>query len=89
MSAAVLVPAFYLHQIRVGTSWLRWPQVRKQRAVEIAPFAFVAIAEQVLLLANCFVPTQELYQLALIMMLGTPALVFAWVVTNLGSRAGH
>jgi hypothetical protein len=45
----------------------------------------VAIAEQTLLLVNFLVPTQELYELALILMLGTPALVFAWVVTHLES----
>jgi hypothetical protein len=52
----------------------------------VAPFAFVAIAEQVLLLVNVVMPMQELYELALIAMLGTPALVFVLVVTQLGSR---
>ena len=90
MSAAILVPAFYGHQVRVGTSWLRWSQLRsdvsrRELFVEIAPFALVAIAEQTLLLVNFLVPTQELYELALILMLGTPALVFAWVVTHLES----
>ena len=94
MSAAVLVPAFYGHQVRVGTSWLKWSQSRsdlsrRELVVEIAPFALVAIAEQALLLVNLIVPTQELYELALIMMLGTPALVFAWVVTHLESSRGR
>ena len=94
MSAAILVPAFYGHQVRVGTAWLRWAQLRsdlsrRELVVEIAPFALVAIAEQALLLVNLLVPTQELYELALIMMLGTPALVFAWVVTHLDSSGGR
>jgi hypothetical protein len=93
MSAAIFVPAFYGHQVRVGTSWLKWSQLRsdlcrRDLVVEIAPFALVAIADQALLLVNLLVPTQELYELALIVMLGTPALVFAWVVTHLDpSRA--
>jgi hypothetical protein len=94
MSVAVLVFAFYAHQIRLATSWLRWGQVRsgpsrRELVAEIAPFALVAVAEQVLLVVNFFVPTQELYELALIMMLATPALVFVLVVTRVGSSAGR
>jgi len=93
-SAAVLVVAFYAHQIRVGTSWLKWSQVqsdlsRRELVVLVAPFALVAVAEQVLLLVNVFFPTQELYQLALIMMLATPALVFVVVVAQFGSSSGR
>jgi hypothetical protein len=94
MSVAVLVVALYVHQIRLGTSWLRWGQVRtglsnRELLAEIAPFALVAIAEQVLLVVNFFKPAQELYELALIMMLATPALVFVHVVTHLGSSPGR
>lgn len=94
MSVAVLVLALYAHQIKLGTSWLRWGQVRtglSNRALlaEIAPFALVAVAEQVLLVVNFFNPAQELYELALIMMLATPALVFVHVVTRLGSSPGR
>jgi hypothetical protein len=38
---------------------------------------------------NFFQPAQELYELALIMMLATPALVFVHVVTHLGSSPGR
>jgi hypothetical protein len=91
MSAAVLLLAFYLHQIRVGTSWLRWSQVqndlpRREYLILVAPFAFVAVAEQVLLLVNIFAAREELYELALVLMLATPALVFVLVVTRLVSR---
>jgi hypothetical protein len=90
MSAAVFVLAFYGHQVRVGTSWLRWSQVqgdlpRGEYLIWVAPFALVAIAEQVLLLVNVFAQNQELYELALITMLITPALVFVRVVTQLGA----
>lgn len=94
MSAAVLVLAFYMHQVRVGPSWLKWSQVRsdlsrRELVIEVAPFAFVAVAEQVLLLVTLLQPTQELYELALIMMLATPALVFVLVVRQLGSSRGQ
>jgi hypothetical protein len=90
MSAALLVLAFYMHQLRLRTSWLKWSQIRsyhsrRELVIEVAPFAFAAVAEQVLLLVNVFAPRQELYELALIMMLATPALVFVLVVTNLRS----
>jgi hypothetical protein len=93
MSAVVLVLAFYGHQIRVGTAWLRWTQVqsdmpRREFWIWLTPFAVVAIAEQVLLLVNVFAQSQELYELALITMLVTPALVFVRVVTQLGANAG-
>jgi hypothetical protein len=92
MSAAVLVLSFYGHQVRVGTSWLKWSQVqggltRRELAKLVAPFAVAAVAEQVLLLVNVFSPTQELYELALIAMLGTPALVFVVVIAQIGSSA--
>jgi hypothetical protein len=91
MSAVVLAFAFYAHQIRVGTAWLRWSRVqsdmpRREFWVWLAPFAFVAVAQQVLLLVNVFVLSPELYQLALITMLVTPALVFVRVVTQLGAN---
>jgi len=90
MRAALLVLAFYMHQLRLGTSWLKWSQIRsyhsrRELVIEVAPFAFAAVAEQVLLLVNVFAPRQELCELALIMMLATPALVFVLVVTNLRS----
>jgi hypothetical protein len=92
MSAALLVVALYLHQVRVGTSWLRWSQIRtyasrREQVIDCAPFACVAVAEQVLLLVNLLAPRQELYELALIMMLASPAFVFVVVVTNLMSSA--
>jgi hypothetical protein len=88
MSAVLLVLAFYLHQVRVGTAWLKWRQIQsfgsgRDAAISIAPFAFVALADQVLLLMTCIAPKLELYELALIAMLGTPALVFVVVVTGL------
>ena len=88
VSAVLLVLAFYMHQIRVGTAWLKWRQIqpsgsRREAAISIAPFAFVAVADQVLLLMTCIAPNLELYELALIAMLGTPALVFVAVVTGL------
>ena len=94
MSAVVLALAFYAHQIKLGTSWVTWYQVRRglsrrDLAMEVAPFAVAAIAEQVLLLANLVAPSQELYELALITMLVTPALVFVIVVIRLGSTAGR
>lgn len=92
MSAIVLVFAFYSHQIRVGTAWLRWSRVqndmpRREFWMWLAPFALVAIAEQALLLVNVFARSQELYELALITMLITPALVFVRVVTYLGANS--
>ena len=92
MSAGLLVVVFYGHQVRVETSWTRWPKVRhdlSRRAliIEMAPFVLVAVADQALLLANLVAPTVGLYQLALIMILGTPALVFVLVVSRFGSSA--
>ena len=92
MSAGVLVVVFYGHQIRAETSWTRWPRVRhdlSRRAliIEMVPFVLVAVADQALLLANLVAPTVGLYQLALIMILGTPALVFVLVVSRFGSSA--
>jgi hypothetical protein len=91
MSACLLALGFYGHQIRVGTAWLRWSQVqanlaRREYRIVIAPFAVVAIAEQALFLVNIVMPVQEVYELALIAMLGTPVFVFVLVVTQLGSR---
>jgi hypothetical protein len=90
MSAVLLVIVFYGHQVRLGTSWTRWPSLRRdlsRRAliVEMAPFALAAIADQVLLLANVVAPEEGLYQLALILVLATPALVFVTVVSRFGS----
>ena len=92
LSAGVLVVAFYSHQVRLGTSWVRWPQVqsdlsRREQIGRVA-FATVAIVEQVLLLVSVAFPSQSLYELALITMLATPALVFVWVVTQMRSRQG-
>jgi hypothetical protein len=55
--------------------------------VEMAPFVLVAVADQVLLLANLVAPREGLYQLALVLILATPALVFVTVVSSFGSRA--
>ena len=92
LSAGLLVVVFYGHQVRSGTSWTRWPKVRhdlSRRAliIEMAPFVLVAIADQVLLLASLVAPTESLYQLALILILATPALVFVTVVSRFGSSA--
>lgn len=92
MGAVLLVLAIYMHQIRVGTSWLRWSEIRtyasrREQALEYAPFALAAIADQVLLLATVFAARQELYEMALITMLATPAFVFVLVVTRLTSSA--
>jgi hypothetical protein len=92
MSAAVLVIVFYGHQVRSRTSWTRWPKIRhdlSRRAltIEMAPFVLVAVADQALLLANLVAPRVALYQLALILILATPALVFATVVARFGSSA--
>jgi hypothetical protein len=92
MSAVLLVVVFYGHQIRSGTSWTRWPKVRgdlsrRELLVEMAPFALVAVADQALLLANLVTPKEGLYQLALVLILATPALVFVTVVSRFGSSA--
>ncbi len=92
MSAVLLVIVFYGHQVSLGMSWTRWPKVRRdlsQRAliIEMAPFVLVAVADQALLLANLVAPSEGLYQLALILILATPALVFATVVSRFGSSA--
>lgn len=92
MSAGLLVIVFYGHQVRSGTSWTRWPKVRqdlsqRELIIEMAPFVLVAVADQVLLLANLFAPREGLYQLALILILATPALVFVTVVSRFGSSA--
>ena len=90
MSAGLLVIVFYGHQVRLGTSWTRWPRVRQDLArraliIQMAPFVLVAVADQVLLLANLVAPSEGLYQLALIPILATPALVFVTVVSRFGS----
>jgi hypothetical protein len=90
LSAGLLVVAFYGHQVRLDTSWTRWPKVRHDLSgraliIEMAPFALVAIADQVLLLANLVAPEEGLFQLALILILATPALVFVTVVSRFGS----
>lgn len=92
MSAGLLVVVLYGHQVRSTTSWTRWPKVRQdlsRRAliIEMAPFVLVAVADQVMLLANLVAPTEGLYQLALILILATPALVFVTVVSRFGSSA--
>ena len=93
MSAALLVVVFYGHQIRAGTSWTRWPKLREdlsRRAllIEMAPFVLVALADQALLVATFFAPSEGLYQLALVVILATPALVFVTVVSRFGSSDG-
>ena len=92
LSAGLLALVFYGHQVRLDTSWTRWPKVRhdlSRRAliIEMAPFVLVAVADQALLLANLVAPSEGLYQLALILILATPALVFVTVVSRFGSSA--
>lgn len=92
MSAGLLVVVFYGHQVSSGTSWTRWPQLRddvspRALLIEMAPFVLVAVADQVLLLANLVAPSEGLYQLALVLILATPALVFVTVVSRFGSNA--
>lgn len=92
MSAGLLIVVFYGHQVRLGTSWTRWPKVRddlSRRAliIEMAPFVLVAMADQAALLANLVAPKEGLYQLSLILILATPALVFVTVVSRFGSNA--
>jgi len=92
MSAGVLVIVFYGHQVRSGTSWTRWPKIRhdlSRRAliIEMAPFVLVALADQAVLLANIVAPSEGLYQLALVLILATPALVFVTVVSRFASSA--
>ncbi|MFI5054359.1 MAG: hypothetical protein ACHQDE_08355 [Acidimicrobiia bacterium] len=90
MSAAVLVLALYEHEVKVGTSWLKWSQVqgdlpRREFLLLITPFALVAFADQALLLINIVSPTEALYELALVTMLATPAFVFVLAVARFGS----
>ena len=92
MSAGLLAVVLYGHQFKSRTSWTRWPQLRddlSRRAllIEMVPFVLVAVADQVLLLANLVAPSEGLYQLALILILATPALVFVTVVSRFGSSA--
>ena len=51
----------------------------------MAPFVLVAVAGQVLLPANLVAPTEGLYQLALVLIVATPALVFVTAVSRFGS----
>jgi hypothetical protein len=92
VSAALLVVEFYGHQIRLGTAWSRWSQVeqlsRRDLIVTWAPFMVVAIVEQLLLLVCVLQPSAELYALALIAMLGTPALVFVLVASQVSTGTG-
>jgi hypothetical protein len=91
MNAGLLVVVFYGHQVRSTTSWTRWPKVRHDLSrhaliIEMAPFVLVAIADQAMLLANFVAPKEGLYQLALILILATPTLVFVTVVSRFGSN---
>jgi hypothetical protein len=92
MSAGVFAIVFYGHQVRSGTSWTRWPKTRhdlSRRAliIEMVPFVLVALADQAVLLANLVAPSEGLYQLALVLILATPALVFVTVVSRFASSA--
>ena len=93
LGAVVLVLSFYGHQVRIGTSWLRWQAVetltRREMLWRGGPFIVAAIAEQLLLLANVLSPSQDVFGLALILMLGTPAMVFVTVVTDMNARRGR
>jgi hypothetical protein len=87
-SAGALAVAFYQHQLRAETAWTRWRQLerlsRRVWLIEGGGFVVLAIAEQLLLLANVVQPSQELYELALTTMLGTPALIFLVVISQVG-----
>jgi hypothetical protein len=92
MSAGLLLVVFYGHQVSAGTSWTRWPRLRddlsrRELLIEMAPFVLVAVADQALLLATLIAPSEGLYQLALVLILATPALVFVTVVSRFGSSA--
>jgi hypothetical protein len=92
MSAVLLVVVVYGHQVRTRTSWTQWPRVRPELSrraltIEMAPFVLVAVADQALLVANLVAPTEGLYQLALVFILATPALVFVTVVSRFGTSA--
>lgn len=94
MSVGILAVLFYGHQVKPETSWTRWPKVRpdlSRRAliIEMAPFVLVALADQVVLLANLVAPAEGLYQLALVLILATPALVFVTVVSRFASSPEH
>jgi len=88
VSAVALVIEFYQHQIRVGTAWSRWGQVehlpRRELLVTGVPFALAAILEQLLLLLNVIQPSLDTYELALLAMLATPALVLPLVLSRFG-----
>jgi hypothetical protein len=92
MSAGLLVVVFYGHQVSTAASWTRWPRVRhdlsgRALVMQMAPFVLVAVADQAVLLANLVAPKEGLYQIALVLILATPALVFVTVVSRFGSRA--
>jgi hypothetical protein len=92
MSALLLAVVFYGHQLGSVTSWTQWPKIRQDlsgRALrtEMAPFVLIAVADQVLLLVTLITAKEGVYQLALIVMLATPALVFVTVVSRFGSHA--
>src|SRR5262245_770430 len=93
MSALLLAVVFYGHQVSASMSWTRWPKLRGElprRAllIEMAPFVLVALADQALLVATLVAPSEGLYQLALVVILATPALVFVTVVSRFGSSDG-
>jgi L-asparagine transporter-like permease len=92
MSAALLAVTLYVYQVRVESSWLRWSRVRsyasrREHLTEAVPFAFAAIVAQLLLAVNVFLTRQDLYELALTMILVTPALIFLSVVRDFMSTA--
>jgi len=87
-AAGALVIAIYQHEFRAQTAWTRWHRLerlsRRVWIIEGGAFMVLAIVEQVLLLANVLQPSQELYELALVTMLGTPALIFLVVISQVG-----
>jgi hypothetical protein len=89
ISGIALVFEFYGHQIRVGTAWSRWSRLerlpRRELLLTGIPFVVVAIVEQLLLLANVIQPSVELFELAVIAILATPALVFPLVVSRIAA----
>ena len=91
MSAVVLVVEFYSHQLRIGTAWTRWNRLeslnRRDFWILGAPFALLAIVEQLLLVAAFLQASQDLYALALIAMLGGPGYVFTIVGAQIGMAA--
>jgi hypothetical protein len=51
----------------------------------MAPFVLAALADQAVLLSSLIAPSEGLYQLGLVLVLATPALVFVTVASRFAS----